>query len=270
MAERDRKYIGVISAVIFVAMEIAAIVMLSRSSSLQNIWINRLSHRTLGALWKGGENILNYFSLDEQNKSLSERNMELSAEVRALRARLLSVEGNAIYDTLSGHFRFIPATVVKASRNSQHNYIVLDKGKADGVAEEDGIITADGVVGIIKAVDERYSYGLTLMNPNVSVSARIGRNGTVSPLVWDGKSTHKAILDNIPLHHSFQKGDTVWTSGFSAIFPPDIPVGTVDMVELVDGSRNAARINLFQDFATLRYVSVVKNRDKAEINNLVK
>lgn len=268
MAGQDGKYNGVISAVIFVAMEIAAIVMLSSSSSMQNIWVNRISHRCLGAVWKSGENIRNYFSLDGQNKALAQQNMELSRIVRMLREREASFSQNAVYDTLSGHFRYIPATVVKASRNSQHNYIILDKGSADGVRPEDGIITASGVVGIVKATDRNFSYGLTLMNPNVSVSARIGMSGTVAPLVWDGKSTHKAILDNIPLHYSFKIGDTVWTSGFSSVFPPDIPVGTIGRVSLVDGSRNTAEVNLFQDFSTLRYVSVAGNLDKETIKEL--
>jgi len=268
MAEKDSKYIGVISAVIFVAMEIAAIVMLSHSSSLENIWINRLAHRTHGALWQSGENIRNYFSLDKQNEALAQENMELSQLLRKYRENELSFRGNAVYDTLVGNFKYTPATVVKASRNSQHNYIVLNKGKADGVNEEDGIVTANGVIGIVKAVDKHYSYGLTLMNPNISVSARIGQTGMVAPLIWDGKSTHKAIVDNIPLHFEVAKGDTVWTSGISSLFPPDIPVGRVEKISLIDGSRNAAEVLLFQDFATLRYVSIVENRDKKIIRNL--
>ena len=268
MAARESKYNGLISAVIFVAMEVAAIVMLSRTSSLENIWINRFSHRVLGTLWQGGESVRNYFSLERQNEALAEENRELSQQVREYRQREQAYLGSSPFDSSTGNFRFIPATIVKASRNSQHNYIILDKGRADGVEPESGIITGSGVVGIVKAVDEHLCYGLTLMNPNVKVSTRAGRSGVVSAMEWDGKSTDKAIMKDIPLHYDFEKGDTLWTSGFSTVFPPDLPLGTIRDVKLLEGRANVAEIDLFQDFATIRYVSVVRNLDRESLHKL--
>ena len=106
------------------------------------------------------------------------------------------------------------------------------------------------------------------MNPEISISARLGSEGAVGPLTWDGVSTRGAVLKEIPLQYKFQKGDTVFTSGFSAIFPPDIPIGTTGDAKIVNGATNEIKVNLFQDFSTLKYVVVVENIGREEIMSL--
>jgi len=242
--------------------------MLSKTASLQNIWINRATHRTMAALWKSGESVRNYFSLDEQNKALSEQNAALSSELRKYRELVGAKDFFSGTDTLTAEFNPIHATIVKISRNSQHNYIILDKGSADGVHPHSGIITSNGVVGVIEAVSEKYSYGITLMNSMVSVSARIGKTGIVAPLEWDRINTNKAILRDLPMYYKIVPGDTVWTSGYSNLYPPEIPLGTIEKAKAVDGSINQVVVDLFLDFKALRYVDIVENRNRGEIESL--
>ena len=268
----ERKKIGsdILSAAVFVALEIAAIVMLSHSSSMQNIWINRASHRVHAAIWSAGENIRNYFTLDKQNKVLAAENVNLSTIVREIGQRDLSYRENHLYDSKVGNFKMTPATIVKASRNSQHNYIILNKGSEDGVKPQTGIVTTHGVIGVVNAVGRHYSYGITLMNPRMSVSARIGFTGMVAPLEWDGLSTDGAVMRGLPLHQQISQGDTVWTSGFSSVFPADIPIGTTGGIRQVDGSTNEVEVKLFQDFSALRYVIITENLDREEIAEVEK
>ncbi|MBQ9309272.1 MAG: rod shape-determining protein MreC [Bacteroidales bacterium] len=251
-------------------MEIAAIVLLTHTRSMQDIWLNKASHRVLGALWKSGESVRNYFSLGEQNRILAAENLALSVQLREYAQEDLAKRMNPMRDSISGSFRYIPASIVKASRNSQHNYIILNKGSEDGVKPQTGIITTHGVVGVVQAVDKHYSYGLSLMNTMLSVSARIGHTGLVAPLEWDGRRSDGAIMRNLPLHQAITPGDTVWTSGFSSVFPADIPIGTTGKVRMVDGSMNEAEVNLFQDFGAMRYVIITENIDKDEISGLEK
>lgn len=270
MAEGRKRFSFIISAAVFLLLEVAAILMLSRTSSLQNIWINRASHRVHAGIWGTAENIRNYFTLEKQNRALATKNLELIKEVWENGERDLSYRNNHLYDSKVGSFRMIPATIVKTSRNSQHNYIVLNKGSEDGVKPQTGIVTTNGVVGIINAVDKRFSYGITLMNTKMSVSARISQTGIVAPLEWDGKTSNGALMKNLPLHYEISPGDTVWTSGFSSVFPPDIPIGITGRIRQVDGSTNEVKIKLFQDFAALRYVIITENLDREEIRKLEK
>ena len=163
---------------------------------------------------------------------------------------------------------YLPARIVKMSRNSQHNYIILDKGSEDGVQPLSGIISDKGVVGIIDVVDRHYSYGMTLMNTHAQVSARLGRDGIVAPLRWDGLRKNGAVLDNIPLHWPAAPGDTVYTSGFSSVFPADIPLGTAKSTRTVHGATGQVSVVLFQDFSTLRNVTIVLNKGYEEIERL--
>ena len=165
-------------------------------------------------------------------------------------------------------FRYSTATIVKISRNTQHNYIIIDKGREEGITKNSGIITGNGVVGIIYAVDNHYAYGLTLMNPKISVSARIGHSGIVAPMAWDGLSSKRAVMKDIPLHYDVTPGDTVWTSGFSTIFPPDIPLGVTEGSHLENGASSTVDVELFQDFSALRHVIIVENPEREAIQKL--
>jgi len=251
---------NLINAVIFIVLEFAAIFMLYSTRSLQNIWINRATHRVLGFIWQGSDNMKSYFGLREKNRALSEENMRMAAALRQLQGRKLALAG-AVADTLTGDYKYTPATIVKMSANSQHNYIILDKGSADGILPKSGIVAANGVVGIVDAVDEHFCYGITLQNVLLSVSARIGPYGAVSPMEWSGRRSNLAVLKNIPMHIEVAKGDTVWTSGFSGIFPPDIPLGLTGKSKTVDGSVQEVEVELFLDFSALRYVAIVENRN---------
>ena len=256
----------IVNAAIFILMEVAAVAMLRSSSTLQNIWLNRISHRTAAALWGIGEDVRSHFHTRRLNDELAAENARLKNRIRELESR----EEDGTIDSRASRrngFRYTAATVVKVGRGTGHNYIILDKGTEDGIRPQSGIITDKGIVGVVSAVDRHYSYGLTLINANLSVSVRIGDgdNGVTAPLRWDGKSRNGAVVGDIPPHHQINPGDTVRTSGYSAIFPPDIPVGITGEARLVDGSSQQADVQLFQDFSSLRYVTVTENDDKGEI-----
>ena len=258
-----------VSAATFLLLEVAALVLLHSRSTSQNIWINRASHRTMAFLWGGGEALRNQFRMDEFNAELQAENARLQERLRAYELRDQAQEElDHVAAGDSSVYHYIPATVVKMSRNRVHNYIIINKGSEDGVRPHSGIISSRGVVGIVEAVDKHYAYGLTLMNPEMSVGARLDGSEQVGPLSWDGTSTRRALLRNLSPHYATNPGDTVRTSGFSIFFPPDIPIGVTGDSRLVDGSTREVEVFLFQDFSTLRYVTVVDNLARAEITAL--
>ena len=262
-----RKLIG---AAIFILMEIAALGMLKNGGELQEAWISRASHGFSAKVWGGCEEIRHYFLLNKENRSLAEENFRLSEELRSYRSLENISVMQALADSLhpGSDFSYIPAEIVKISRNKQHNYFILNKGYEDGVIPQSGVITANGVVGIIDAVEKHYSYGLSLMNTGVNISARLGTEGAVGPLTWDGISSDGAVLKEIPLQFKYAPGDTVWTSGFSTIFPPDIPIGTTGKTHLDNGACTIIEVELFQDFSALRHVILVENPERGEIQKL--
>ena len=163
---------------------------------------------------------------------------------------------------------YIPACISKISDNSQHNYMILDKGSEDGVEVGYGVITAKGVIGIIDAVSDNYSYAISFKNHMMSISARLRKDGPVGTMSWDGKSRSNAMLREIPHHIQHSPGDTVYTSGYSAIFPADIPIGITGDARIVNGSTYEMDVTLFEDFGSLRYAIIVGNIDNDQINAL--
>ena len=273
MARAGKFYLGLFTAVIFIGLEIAAISLLRSSSTLQNIWINRFSHNVMASSWGALSKVRSYFELRTQNEILAGRNYELFKELQSYKELEQAARVRAKLDSASAlpsRFNYIPAEVTAMGTNSRHNYIILDKGSDDGVKPQSAIITPNGVVGMIYSVDKRYSYGLSLLNDKVSVSARIGREGIVAPLTWDGNGSDRAILKDIPLHLNVEVGDTVRTSGISAVYPPDIPIGVTVGSRLIDGSVNVVDVKLFVDFSSLRYVIIAENPDRQIIEQMEK
>ena len=268
MFRRGNIIIFIVNAAIFIALEIAALAMLRNNGQLQNLWISKGAHGFMAGVWGCTEDIRHYFSLKKENEDLAGMVFRQAQALRLYREQTgRDIPSDTTFDTV-GNFRYIPASVSKTTRNSQHNYIIIDKGSDDGVSPGSGIITDKGVVGIVDAVSRNYSYGRSFRNSDMVISARIGLTGTVGALSWDGIHSNGAVLREIPLHIRLNEGDTVYTSGFSSLFPPDIPLGTTGEYVVENGATYEVKIRLFEDFSSVRYVTVVSNTDREEITEL--
>lgn len=258
---------NIINAAIFIVLEIAALNMLSNNGPLQGIWFSRGAQNFMGAIWGGSQSVKDYFSLKSINDMLSQENEALKMRVTELES-LASESGRDSIMKYSDDFSFIPAEIVKISNNTQHNYIIIGKGSEDGITKGSGVITGKGAIGVIDAVSDNYSYARSFKNHEMNISARLGKEGAVGPMSWDGYSSAGAILKEIPHHVAFQPGDTVYTSGYSSIFPADIPLGTVGEAKIVNGATYDIKVTLFEDYGALRYVTIVDNLGKDEIRKL--
>lgn len=256
---------SLLSAAIFIVMEVAALNMLRHNAELQDIWISRGINRVMGTVWGRTEAIRFYFSLRKENARLADENFELREELRRYREAEKPVP---VMEDGSDGFSYLKADIVKMSRNKQHNYLIINKGHDDGVTDQCGIVSGDGIIGIVDAVGKHHAYALSFLNSGVSISARLGKEGAVGPLVWDGIHTDGAVLKEIPLQYKYAPGDTVFTSGFSSIFPPDIPLGIAGGSRIINGATNEISVTLFQDFSAVRYVTVVRNNNRAGMEAL--
>ncbi|MDE6872280.1 MAG: rod shape-determining protein MreC [Bacteroidales bacterium] len=258
-------------AAIFIIMEVAALGMLKHNGPLQDTWLSKGIHGFMSAVWGGTESISGYFHLRTANRELSEENEMLIRQLRKYEYMYGAISGT---DSLTaycvGNYMYIPATITKVSKSNQHNYLIINKGSSDGIKAHSGIVGRNGVIGIVDAVSAHYSYARAFTNSDMVVSTRIGRDGAVGALRWNGRDSRGAILSEIPQHIAVSQGDTVYTSGYSAIFPPDIPIGTIEKWKTINGATYEMDIRMFTDFSKIRYVTVTANLDKEELKNLEK
>lgn len=205
-----------------------------------------------------------YLNLAQANQNLIRENLALRNQVTMLSA-LIERESLSVRDsTTSPGYEFIPALVVNNSVNRQHNFFTINAGSNQGVEPEMGVITHNGVVGIIIGVSNNYSTAISLLNVEMRVSARLKRTHHFGSLHWDGRDNRRVNLSDIPQHVILNEGDTVVTSGFSAIFPPDVILGTIDTFHSREGNFYTIGVNLSADFSQLNNVWVVRNLAREE------
>lgn len=261
---------NILTVAVFIILEIASVLMLSRNNQIQRLWIARISHGFMARTWGASQSVSNYFSLKRQNDELALENDRLQKLVRGYELAAREADPASTPVLADNGFNYIPATIIKSSTNTQHNYLIIDKGSEDGVTRNSGIITDKGVIGIVDAVSSHYSYAISFLNTELFISARLGNSGAVGPLAWDGTGSDRAILKEIPLQFKFAPGDTVYTSGYSTIFPPDIPIGVAGESKIINGATNEIKVDLFQNHKALKYVTIVSNTRAAEIEAIEK
>lgn len=163
----------------------------------------------------------------------------------------------------------VPATVVSNSMERTNNYLVIDRGTADGIRPEMGVVGGGGVVGIVYLTGPHHSLVIPVTNRKSSISCRVRGQSYFGYLQWDGASLLMAYLDDVPRYAKVKVGQAVETSGYSAVFPPGIFVGRVKRIRnSADGQSYRLDVNLGTNFANLRDVSVVTTPYKAEIDTL--
>jgi rod shape-determining protein MreC len=205
-----------------------------------------------------------YLSLRDVNKVLAAENIALKNNIERLMktgdSPFLSIS-DSVYKQ---QFTHTSASVIDNSINKQKNFFTINKGRQHGVEVDMAVTSGEGVSGVIVGCSENYSLAMSLLNLDFRLSARLKTNGYYGSLNWDGVNYRKAILSEIPQHVPVNVGDTIETTGYSAIFPEGIMVGTVSDFEKPGGDFYKITVTLTTDFKKLHYVDIIGNMRKSE------
>ncbi len=262
---------------LFLLLEGISFMLIIRFNNYQGATLFTASNRVAGDMYSMMTDVGAYFNLKKENRELLERNLSLTREVTALQEQLSvlmaqeAMDSSVVFEQNKERYIFNTARVVNNSLNAVNNYIVLDKGTADGVYSEMGVFGNDGVVGVVYTASEHYALVIPLLNSKSNISCRVRNNDNFCTLQWDGADTRYSYLIDLPRYTKFEHGDTVVTSGFSSIFPGNIPVGIIEKVEdSDDGMFYRAQVRILTDFASLSSVYIVGNRGYEEHMQLEK
>ena len=255
---------------LFILLEVISFALLFRFNNYQGSAFFTSSNQVAGMVYEAANNVTGYFHLKSINDDLVQENVELELQIERLRSALMELTADSVglekmkLDALKG-YDIYRANVINNSLTHVDNYITIDKGENDGIRPEMGVINGSGVVGIVYYTSANYSVVIPILNSKSSVSCKIKRSDYFGFLKWDGGSSEYATVKDMPRHSLFSLGDTIVTSGHSAVFPGGIPIGTVeDMSDSHDGLSYLLKVKLFTDFGRLNDVRVIAQKGLEE------
>ena len=168
-------------------------------------------------------------------------------------------------------YHYIHARVVYNQVFGPNNYILLDKGSKDGIAEDMAVASVNGIVGVVMNVSPNFSRVIPVLNAEYHPSCMIKKTRFFGSLFWDGKDPRYTHLSRLPSHTSSAIGDTIITSSYSATFPEGVPVGVVeDAFKQKNEEYNSLKVRLFTDFSTLSEVFIIQNTLQKEQKEIEK
>ncbi len=216
------------------------------------------ANKVSGFLYERYSGVTTYFTLRQNNDALLAENQRLHTQVLTYNTSLVRTD-TSVYESL---YSYQTAEVVKNSVSKENNIITINKGKKQGVRENMAVVSPDGAVGVTAKVSDNYCTVVSILNKRMGVSAKLKDTEYFGSIVWTGYDYRYGLLNEIPNHVKINKHDTIVTSGFSAIFPQGILIGTVDSIQRVtEDNFYDIRIKLSVDFKNLRYVYIIENKD---------
>jgi rod shape-determining protein MreC len=250
--------------IIFLFLEGIAFYLLSHGNSYHNNSLLKSVRGLTNGIERKIYNTRSYLSLHEINEKLASENVALKNSI----SRIVKSENQlfiSVEDSIhKQHYTYTSAEVIENSVNRQRNFFTINKGENQGIKVDMAVISGNNVAGVIVGCSRNYSVAMSVLNLDFKLSARIRSNGYFGSLNWDGRDYKYAVLSEIPQHVSVIVGDTIETTGYSAIFPEGEIVGTVSDYEKFGGDFYKITILLANDFKRLHFVDVVGNMKKTE------
>lgn len=253
---------------LFVCLEAIAIWLIVSYNSPQGAVFFNSSNQITGRLLTFRDNFTEYFYLASANDALAEKNAALIQELQYYKQPADSINFQ-LDSVLQRQYEFRSAKVINNSIHLNQNQLTLNRGKKHGIKEGMGVFNEEGIIGRVKGVSENFAAVISLLHTELLVSSKIKRTDVFGSAKWDGNDPSKAKLLYVPRHVNIEKGDSIVTSGYNAVFPEGINIGTVEEVSLgTETNYLDITIKLAADFSKLTYVYLVEDTMEAELDSL--
>lgn len=254
---------------LFLLLEVIGLTLFFSRDGYQRTSLISSTNSVVGWIYEGKSKVTTFFNLAQANEELTSANVNLNLRVKQLQDELEKLQDvetprKDSLNPLAG-YKVIPAKVVNNSVHLKDNLLTIDKGTADGVDKDMGVVSGNGVVGIVYMAGTHYSIVIPVLNSHSNISCMIERRRYFGYLHWTGGASNMAYVDDVPRHAHFKLYERMVTSGYSTVFPEGIPVGKIIHVyNSPDGVSYRIQVHLYTDFSTLRDVMVIDNEKVGE------
>jgi rod shape-determining protein MreC len=256
---------------IFLFLQIICILLMVHHNGYQGSRVLNSSNQAVGGVYRGLANTKEYFSLKNENDRLARENAVFRNFLKS-NYSVLPLKEFKRRDTLYKlQYTYVNAKVVNSTVNKQRNFLTLNIGSGQGITQDMGIMSSEGIIGIVTDVSENFSSAMSLLHKDVRVNCQLKKDGSYGPLIWGGGDYRYSYLTDIPTHAKIKPGDTVITSELSGIFPEGIVVGTISGYERKQNEDfYTVKVKLSADLKKVNHVYVIKNKLKTERDSLEK
>lgn len=261
--------------VVFIVLEVICFVLLFSYNNFQGSVYFSTANEVTARLLNGKDRVTSYLGLVEKNRVLAEQNAQLLQRITELEMFKAQHHLDSLSDAEvvkrvhRAGYHISPAQIIDKSVNKVDNYLTIDRGTADGIEPDMGVMGVDGVVGVVYKCTEYYSLVMPLLNSNSSISCKVLGSNDFGYLQWHGTDPRYAILHDLPRYSAVELGDTIVTSGNSSFFPEGVMVGTVEEAyPSTDGLYVRLKVQLSTQFTNLEHVFVMRKMDADEWQEL--
>ena len=256
---------------VFLLLEGIAIMLMVHNSFYQRSRIVRLGNGVAGRWHSVVSTVTGYFGLKAENEYLAAENASLRAQ---LASSYISYSDSVfqVNDTVyRQRYSYSDAQVIKNSYNQMKNYLMINKGTAQGVKTDMAVMSPQGIVGVVVNCTRNFSTVMPVLHADSRNSVKLKRTNSTGSLIWEGGDYRYAKVVDIPTTHKLYKNDTIVTSGLANDFPEGIAVGYIEDFSSMQGSGfYKIRVRLATDFNNLNHVYIVDNHFKAEQDSLMR
>ncbi len=256
----------------FLVLEIICFYLIvSFNKSQGEIWTHS-SNLLVSSINSRSQKVENFFELNQQNDSLLQENAKLLETILNFR---MTTENNKFQEfeqrsvDSTHQYKLIPSNVISKTVHLRNNYLTIDKGRQDGLKKGMGVIGLNGVIGIIKSVNEKYATVMMILNSQSRTSVKVLNKDYHGNLIWESSDPRIMKLKDVPKHATIRSGDTIVTSGYSISFPAMVQLGTIEDLNIIEGSNSYdITVGLDYDLSNISYVYVVSFINKEEKENI--
>jgi len=178
--------------------------------------------------------IKNFGGIKNQLTAEEAANAQLKSDLLAaedVKGQLTQLKG--VLDLAGrGKYQVVAARVIaRGSAASFSETITLDQGSRSGIKPDMSVISANGLVGLVKTVTSSTAIVQLISDPSFKVGVRIARSQSVGVLQGEGSNTFSLQL--LDPAGTIQVGDNLLTNGsdVNRPFVPGVPVGQVTWVD---------------------------------------
>lgn len=248
------------NVLVFSVLFLFSLLLTSKSSAYHREVFSKWSTGIGSWMHQSSSALGHYFNLAKDNQRLSEENELLLTEL---------LQKKQTDDNQLIPYKVGVARVLRNSFMLDYNYLTINIGENHGIRPEMGVVSAKGVVGVVRHTTPRYAQVMSVLNKDLQVNAKLLKSNHFGSLKWTGGSATQVNLEDVPNTAPIQIGDTVTTGGMSTIFPAGIPIGTIKNYSRKPLTNfYEIEVDLFQDMTNLGVVYVIENLDRIEINSL--